>query len=104
MTSLAIHGIAGSLGLIVGFLALFAAKGGRLHRQSGMTFVYAMMTVGLMGAVMAAVETVAETAAEGGRPRIRVENLGINYTLVIRYRRRIDSLRPCGQCPRWTAR
>jgi uncharacterized membrane protein len=55
MTSLAIHGIAGSLGLMVGFLALFAAKGARLHRQSGMIFVYAMMTVGLMGAMMAAV-------------------------------------------------
>lgn len=55
MTMRAIHITAGSLGLLVGFVALFAAKGARLHRKSGMVFVYVMMTMGLLGAAMAAV-------------------------------------------------
>ena len=55
MTVRAIHIIAGSLGLIVGFVALFAAKGARLHRKSGTIFVYAMMTTGLLGTMLAAV-------------------------------------------------
>lgn len=55
MTLRAIHIVAGSLGLIIGLVALFAAKGARLHRKSGTTFVYAMMTTGLLGTILAAV-------------------------------------------------
>jgi uncharacterized membrane protein len=55
MTALAIHIIAGSLGIIFGFVALYAAKGAKLHRKSGMLFVYTLTTMALMGATMAAV-------------------------------------------------
>jgi uncharacterized membrane protein len=55
LTALAAHIAAGSLGLIVGFVALYAAKGAALHRKSGRLFVYAMVAMGLMGAAMAAV-------------------------------------------------
>ena len=55
VTSVAIHILAGSVGIIVGYVALFAAKGSGTHRRSGMVFVYAMITMGLMGAMMAAV-------------------------------------------------
>jgi uncharacterized membrane protein len=55
MTALAVHIIAGSLGIIFGFVALYATKGARLHRKSGMLFVYTLTTMGLMGAMMAAV-------------------------------------------------
>ena len=54
-TARAVHILAGSLGLITGLLALFVAKGGRVHRRSGVLFVYAMLTMGLMGSLMAAV-------------------------------------------------
>jgi hypothetical protein len=54
-TARAVHILAGSLGLITGLLALFVAKGGRVHRRSGKLFVYAMLTMGLMGSLMAAV-------------------------------------------------
>ena len=54
-TALAVHVIAGMLGLLSGFLALYAAKGGRLHRKSGVLFVYTLTTMALMGAIMAAV-------------------------------------------------
>ena len=54
-TARAVHILAGSLGLITGLLALFVAKGGRVHRRSGRVFLYAMLTMGLMGSLMAAV-------------------------------------------------
>lgn len=38
----AVHILAGSLALVFGFLALFARKGGTIHRKSGLLFVGAM--------------------------------------------------------------
>jgi uncharacterized membrane protein len=55
MTALAVHVIAGSLGIIFGFIALYAVKGAKLHRKTGMLFVYTLTTMALMGAMMAAV-------------------------------------------------
>jgi uncharacterized membrane protein len=53
-TTLVAHIIAGGLGLITGYVALYAAKGGTLHRKSGMLFVYAMLTMSACGLVIAA--------------------------------------------------
>lgn len=53
-TTLAIHIAAGSIGILAGFLALAVVKGARLHRKSGMVFVYAMVTMALVGATIAA--------------------------------------------------
>ena len=53
-TALVVHVLAGGLGLVAGFVALSAAKGARLHRRSGMLFVYAMLTMALVGAGIAA--------------------------------------------------
>jgi uncharacterized membrane protein len=50
-----LHIIAGSLALVAGFIALFAAKGAKLHRRSGRMFVYAMLTMSLTGALIAAI-------------------------------------------------
>jgi hypothetical protein len=52
---LVVHIVAGGLGLLFGFVALYAAKGAWLHRKSGMLFVYALTTMALLGAAMAAV-------------------------------------------------
>lgn len=49
---LLVHIVGGTLGLVAGFMALFAAKGARLHRSSGTLFVYAMLTLGASGAVL----------------------------------------------------
>jgi uncharacterized membrane protein len=54
-----VHIVAGSLGLLFGYVALYAAKGGTLHRKSGMLFVYAMLTVAAVGLTIAAVRGVA---------------------------------------------
>src|SRR4029079_15458813 len=57
-----IHVVNGSLGILFGFAALFAAKGAAVHRKSGAVFVYAMITMALLGAMMAAVRGVAPGA------------------------------------------
>jgi uncharacterized membrane protein len=53
--TLLVHIVAGALALVLGFVALFAAKGLRLHRKSGLLFVGAMVVMGLSGAGIAAV-------------------------------------------------
>jgi uncharacterized membrane protein len=52
MTLLPIHIIAGLIGLVSGAVALYAAKGAKLHRKSGMIFVYTMLVVAITGTVM----------------------------------------------------
>ena len=48
------HIIGGSIGLTSGAVALSTQKGGKLHRKSGMIFVYAMTMLSVSGALMAA--------------------------------------------------
>jgi uncharacterized membrane protein len=55
MTFLLVHISAGVLGISAGFVALSTVKGARLHRRSGKVFVYAMVTMALIGAMLAAV-------------------------------------------------
>lgn len=50
----AVHIIAGSLGIITGFVALYATKGSPLHRRLGLVFVYAMLTTAVAGGLIAA--------------------------------------------------
>jgi uncharacterized membrane protein len=59
---LAAHVIGGALGIGCGFVALYAAKGARLHRKSGMLFVYAMLVMALFGATLAMVMNKAATS------------------------------------------
>jgi uncharacterized membrane protein len=54
MSLLPIHTVAGLIAIVAGFVAVFALKGMKLHRKSGMIFVYAMVILSLTGAVMAA--------------------------------------------------
>jgi len=58
-TTLVLHIIAGSLALVSGFVALYAAKGARLHRKAGMVFVCLMLTMSFSGMLIAAVRGVA---------------------------------------------
>src|SRR3954466_12411834 len=50
------HFGAGLVGIITGFIALVAAKGGRTHKRSGMVFAFAMGAAGFFAAVIAAYE------------------------------------------------
>jgi uncharacterized membrane protein len=56
---LAVHILAGAVGIMSGFVALYAAKGATVHRKSGMVFVYAMLTMAVLGAGIAAIRGVA---------------------------------------------
>ena len=57
--TLIVHILAGGLGLISGYVALYSAKGATLHRKSGILFVYAMLAMSLLGMVIAAGRNVA---------------------------------------------
>jgi hypothetical protein len=46
------HVAAGGLALVLGFMALFAKKGGTLHRRSGLLFVCAMLVMGISGSIL----------------------------------------------------
>lgn len=54
-----IHIFAGLLAITAGAVALAVLKGGRLHRESGTIFVYAMLAMSGMGATMAAMKVLA---------------------------------------------
>ena len=52
-----IHIVAGTLGLVAGYVALYSAKGAVTHRKSGMLFVYAMLAMAVAGMTIAAVRS-----------------------------------------------
>ena len=54
-----VHILAGSLGLLSGYLALSATKGGPLHRRAGMAFVCAMLVMCAGGFAIAVLRGVA---------------------------------------------
>ena len=58
MILLPIHIAAGAVGIVSGFVALFALKGARLHRSSGRVFVSSMLAMTLLGAFIAAAHNV----------------------------------------------
>jgi uncharacterized membrane protein len=60
--TLAVHILAGTLAVLLGFVALYAAKGGTLHRRSGMLFVYLMVAMATLGMVITIVRGVAPVA------------------------------------------
>jgi uncharacterized membrane protein len=53
---LAVHFAAGLVSIVAGAIALSVTKGGRLHKQSGLVFTCAMVTLGLTAAVIGTYE------------------------------------------------
>ena len=51
--TLAVHIIAGTVALASGYVALYAAKGAKVHRKSGMLFVAAMLVMAAGGIALA---------------------------------------------------
>jgi uncharacterized membrane protein len=62
---LPLHILGGMLALVFGYIALFAAKGGRVHRKAGMYFVYAMVVMALGGAFIAAINSTTTSVIAG---------------------------------------
>ncbi len=88
--TLPIHIVAGALGIIAGFVALYTAKGGRLHRRSGRLFGYAMLTTAVAGMTIAVLRDVA--------PAINVPAALLTAYLVITS---LLTVRPLAAAPRW---
>jgi uncharacterized membrane protein len=63
--TLRVHVLGAALGLVFGYVALYATKGAPLHRKSGVLFVCAMLAMSLTGAVMAAFKGDAGTVIAG---------------------------------------
>jgi uncharacterized membrane protein len=63
---LPIHVIAGALAMILGAVALLASKGGTVHRRVGVVFVYAMLTMGVSGSILATKESLTNINVIGG--------------------------------------
>ena len=69
------HILAGCLGLVSGFIALYAAKGAATHRKSGILFVCVMLPMAVTGLLISAIEGVA--------PAINIPTALLTFYLVI---------------------
>jgi uncharacterized membrane protein len=63
---LAIHIAAGGLAIVLGALALLAAKGGTFHRRSGLLFVCAMLALGITAALLGFRKSLTDSNVFGG--------------------------------------
>src|SRR5271154_1218822 len=63
---LPVHIVAGGLAIIFGGVALVALKGATLHRRSGLLFVYAMLTMGISGSILALRQSLTNPNVLGG--------------------------------------
>jgi uncharacterized membrane protein len=63
---LPVHIIAGALAIVFGGVALAASKGATLHRRSGLLFVYAMVTMGISGSILALRQSLTNANVLGG--------------------------------------
>jgi hypothetical protein len=88
--TLIVHIVAGSLGLISGFIALYSAKGAALHKRAGIVFVCTMLTMSTAGLSIALVRGVA--------PMINVPAALVTASLVITA---LTTMRPPSPTARW---
>jgi uncharacterized membrane protein len=63
---LPVHIVAGGMAIILGGVALVASKGATLHRRSGLLFVYAMLTMGISGSILALRQSLTSPNLLGG--------------------------------------
>ena len=70
-----IHVLAGTLGLVTGYAALYASKGSSAHRRIGMAFVYTMLTMCVFGMFIA--------IARGVAPEVNIPAAMITAYLII---------------------
>jgi uncharacterized membrane protein len=89
-TTMVFHILAGSLSLVAGFVALYAAKGAPLHRKAGMFFVVVMLTMTTTGVVIA--------ATRGAAPELNIPAALMTAYLVITA---LTAIRPPATGAKW---
>ena len=88
--TLVFHIVAGLMGIATGFVALYAAKGARLHRKSGMLFVYTMLATCVFGLTISVVRGVA--------PSVNVPAALLTSYMIISS---LNTVRPLANDTRW---
>jgi uncharacterized membrane protein len=63
---LPVHIVGGGLAIVFGAAALLAPKGGWVHRRSGLLFVFAMLTMGISGSILALRQSLTNANVLGG--------------------------------------
>jgi uncharacterized membrane protein len=63
---LPVHIVAGGLAIVFGGVALAASKGAAIHRRSGLLFVYAILTMGISGSILALRQSLTNANVLGG--------------------------------------
>lgn len=86
MTLLPLHIVAGLTAIVAGYVAIVVIKGARLHRRSGTIFTWAMLALGLTGAIMATLKHQPANIVGG------VLALYMTATGALAFRRRDDGL------------
>src|ERR1043165_9088903 len=86
------HFAGGLVALLAGFVALVVAKGGRLHKQSGMVFTYAMGVAGLFAAIIAFYEGKTAMVIGGGSSLFFVFPATTTVKPLPRYQRNVDAV------------
>ena len=84
------HILAGTLGLVSGYIALYVTKGAPLHRKAGLVFVCAMLPMAVGGMLIAAIEGVA--------PAINIPTALLTFYLVVTS---LTTVRPLPARARW---
>lgn len=82
----------GLVALVAGFIALVVAKGGRLHKQSGIVFAYAMGVAGLFASVVAFYENKASMVIGGASVIYFVLTATTAVKPFPRYQRTVDAV------------
>jgi len=88
--SLLLHVLCGLTGLVSGYAALYATKGGRAHRKSGMVFVSVMLAVSVTGFMIAVVN--------GDKPALNIVTAALTFYLVVTG---VVTVRPAASSIRW---
>ena len=63
---LPVHIVAGGVAIVSGALALAVSKGSALHRRAGLLFVFAMVTMGISGSILALRHSLTNANVLGG--------------------------------------
>jgi uncharacterized membrane protein len=63
---LSVHIVAGGMAIVLGAIALLAPKGRTVHRRVGLLFVFAMLTMGMSGSMLALRQSLTNSNVLGG--------------------------------------
>lgn len=88
-----VHIVAGTVGLLSGYVALVVTKGATVHRKGGMLFVYSMLTMATFGVALALIRNKA--------PAINIPAASLTAYLIVTSLTTVRPLEPGTRQGRW---